>query len=256
MRILRLLGYGWLFQMKMLMRSSFNSWLGVLYPLFFATVAFFMFRSGGGGKPLLYASLGAAVMGIWSNTATPAGSAMARERWHGTLELQVAAPVHFALVLLPLTIAMATIGIYSMAATLLWGRLAFGIHMQITDPVAFVLAVPATVVSIGALGFVLAVAFVRFRQAWALGNMLEYPVWLIAGFLVPLSLFPSWVRPISWVLAPTWGIRAIRGAALAGPSYGDIGLALGLGAAYVAIGVLLVHRALDAARDKGTLSLT
>ncbi len=256
MRTLRLLAFGWLFQMKMLMRSSFNSWLGVLYPLFFATVAFFMFRAGGGGKPLLYASLGAAVMGIWSNTATPAGSAMARERWTGTLELQVAAPVHFALILLPLTVAMATIGIYSMAATLLWGWLAFGIQLHITDPAAFVLAVPATIVSIGALGFVMAVLFVRFRQAWALGNMLEFPVWLISGFLVPLSLFPAWVRPISWILAPTWGIRAIRGAALAGPSYGDIGMALGLGLAYVLVGVLLVHRALDAARSKGTLALT
>ena len=256
MRVFRVLAYGWLFQMKTLMRSSFNSWLGVLYPLFFATVAFFMFRAGSDSKPLLYASLGAAVMGIWSNTATPAGNAMAQQRWHGTLELEVAAPVHFALVLLPLTIAMATIGIYSMIATLLWGWLAFGIDLHITDPLAFVLAVPATVVSIGALGFVLAVAFVRFRQAWALGNMLEYPVWLIAGFLVPLSLLPAWVRPISWILAPTWGIRAIRGAALAGPSYGAIAMALGLGAVYVAIGVLLVHRALDAARDKGTLSLT
>jgi ABC-2 type transport system permease protein len=86
--------------------------------------------------------------------------------------------------------------------------------------------------------------------------MLEYPVWLISGFLVPLSLFPGWVRPISWLLAPTWGIRAIRGAALAGPSYGDIGMALGVGAAYVVVGLLLVQRALHAARAKGTLSLT
>ena len=256
MRTVRLLAYGWLFRTKMLMRSSFNSWLGILYPLFFATIAFFMFRAGADSKPLLYASLGAAVMGIWSATSTSAGSALAQERWAGTLELEVAAPVHFALILLPLTIAMATIGIYSMVATLAWGWLVFGIALHITDPLAFVLAVPATVASIGALGFMLAVLFVRFRQAWALGNMLEYPVWLISGFLVPLSLLPSWVRPISWVLAPTWGVRAIRGAALAGPSYRDIGMALGVGAVYVALGILLVHRALHAARAKGTLSLT
>jgi ABC-2 type transport system permease protein len=195
-------------------------------------------------------------MGIWSATSVTASSALQRERWQGTLELLVATPPHFSLVLLPITLAMSTIGIYSMAATLLWGWVAFGIPLQITDPVAFILAVPATVASIGALGFVLAVSFVRFRQAWALGNMLEYPVWLISGFLVPLSLFPGWVRPISWVLAPTWGIRAIRGAALAGPSYSDIGMALGVGAAYVVIGILLVHRALHAARARGTLSLT
>lgn len=256
MSAFRLLWLGWLMQMKMLTRSSFNTLLGIVYPLFFATVAFFMFRAGDDPKPLLYASLGAAVMGIWGTTSTAAGGSLAQQRWHGTLELLVAAPAHFALILLPTTIAMATIGIYSMASTLLWGWLVFGIDVQIGDPLAFLLAVPATVISIGALGFLLAIAFVRFRQAWALGNMLEYPVWLVSGFLVPLTLFPGWVLPISWALAPTWGINAIREAALGGSPWEDVAMALGLGAGYVAIGVLLVQRTLRAARTKGTLALS
>jgi len=242
--------------MKMLWRSSFNTLLGVIYPLFFATVAFFMFRAGDDPKPLLYASLGAAVMGIWGTTSTAAGASLAQQRWHGTLELLVAAPASFSLILLPTTIAMASIGIYSMASTLLWGWLVFGIDLTIDAPLAFVLAVPATVVSIGALGFLLAVAFVRFRQAWALGNMLEYPVWLVSGFLVPLSLFPGWVRPISWALAPTWGINAIRDAALGGSAWADIALALSLGAGYVLLGIALLNRALYAARAKATLALS
>ena len=256
MRLVRLLAIGWLFHMKMLTRSAFNFLLGIVYPLFFASAAFFMFRSGDDPKPLLYASLGAAVMGIWGAPSTAAGAAMARERWTGTLELLVAAPTHFAVVLLPVTIAMATIGIYSMAATLAWGWLVFGIPLHVGDPLAFVLAVPATVISVGALGFLLAVAFVRFRQAWALGNMLEYPVWLISGFLVPLTLFPDWVRPISWALAPTWGISAIREAALGGSPWSDIAAALGLGVVYTLAGIVLVNRALRSARQKATLSLT
>ena len=108
----------------MLSRSSFNGVLGIVYPLFFATVAFFMFRRRRAERARSYASLGAAVMGIWSATSTSAGAALQRERWHGTLELLVAAPAQFALVLLPVTIAMSTIGIYSMAATLFWGRVA------------------------------------------------------------------------------------------------------------------------------------
>jgi len=255
-RTVRLLGLGWLLQMKMLWRSTFNTLLGVIYPLFFATVAFFMFQAGNDPKPLLYASLGAAVMGIWGTTSTAAGASLAQQRWHGTLELLVAAPASFALILLPTTIAMASIGIYSMASTLLWGWLVFGIELTVDSPLAFVLAIPATVVSIGALGFLLAVAFVRFRQAWALGNMLEYPVWLVSGFLVPLALFPGWVRPISWALAPTWGINAIRDAALGGSAWPDIALALGLGAGYVGVGILLLNRALYAARSKATLALS
>jgi ABC-2 type transport system permease protein len=256
MRTLRLLAMGWLFHMKMLTRSSFNTFLGIVYPLFFATIAFFMFKAGNDPKPLLYASLGAAVMGIWSMTSTSAGSALQRERWHGTLEVLVAAPANFALVLLPLTIAMSTIGIYCLLATLLWGRLAFGIELQLVHPLLFAVSVPAAVLSIGAFGFLLAVSFVRYRFAWALGNLFEYPVWLICGFLVPLSLLPTWVRPISWLLAPTWGVRAIRESALGGSPLPDVLLCLALGGGYVLAGVLVLETVLRAARARAALSLT
>ena len=63
MAAVRLLAIGWWLQMKMLARSSFNGVLGILYPLFFATVAFFMYRAGS-PDALLYASLGASVMGV------------------------------------------------------------------------------------------------------------------------------------------------------------------------------------------------
>ena len=255
MRTARLLALGWLFHVKMLTRSAFDGLLGILYPLFFATVAFFMFRAGANSTSLVYASLGAAVMGVWSSTSTSAGAAMQRERWHGTLELLVAAPTHFSLVLLPVTIAQTTIGLYSMAATLFWGRVLFGIGMTIVHPLLFVLGVVATVLSIGAAGFLLAVSFVRYRTAWALGNMLEYPVWLVAGFLVPLSLFPDWVRPISWVLAPTWGMNAIREAAMGGTPLPDVVACLALGAVYTLIGVVVVERVLRAARKRAALAL-
>jgi len=240
---------------KMLARSSFNGVLAILYPLFFATIAFFLYREGS-PHALLYASLGASVMGVWSATSTAAGAALQRERRHGTLELLVAAPVHFSLVMLPVTIAMSTIGLYSMAATLLWGRVVFGIQIHIEHPLLFCLAVPATIISIGTLGFLMAVAFVRYRTAWALGNALEYPVWLVCGFLVPLSLFPGWVRPISWVLAPTWGINAIRESALGGSPLPDIAVCAALAAVYTAIGVLAVDTLLRAARTRAALSLT
>ena len=147
---------------------------------------------------------------------------MQRERWHGTLELLVGTPPHFALVLLPITLAMSTIGIYSLAATLLYGHFLFGIDLEVVHPLQFAIAILGTVLSFGALGFVFAVTFVRFRAAWALGNLFEYPVWLIGGFLVPLVLLPHWVRPISWVLAPTWGMNAIREAASGGAPLDDL----------------------------------
>ena len=255
MASLRLLAVGWWLQLKMLARSSFNGVLAILYPLFFATVAFFMYRAGS-PDALLYASLGASVMGVWGAVSTAAGSAMQRERWQGTLELLVTAPAPFPLVMLPVTIAMSTLGLYSMAATLLWGRLAFGIGVHIVHPLVFCIAVVVTVLSIGVTGFLMAVSFVRYRTAWALGNLFEYPVWLICGFLVPLSLFPGWVQPLAWVLAPTWGVNAIREAALGGSPLPDLALCAAIGAACLALGVAVSETVLKSARARATLALT
>ncbi len=256
MRTLRLLVIGWALNLKMLSKSAFDGVLGALWPLFFSTIAFFMYRAGRNDASLLYASLGASVMGVWSATSVAASSAVQRQRRQGTLELVVAAPAHFSLVMLPVTIAMSTIGIYSMAATLFWGRFLFGIHIHIAHPLLFCLAIPATIVSIGMLGFLLSVTVVRYRTAWALGNMLEYPVWLVCGFLVPLALFPGWVRPISWVLAPTWGMTAVRNAALGGEVLPGLGMCALLGAVYLALGAIFMHNFERRARVRASLSLT
>jgi ABC-2 type transport system permease protein len=255
-RTARLLALGWAINLKMLSRSAFNGFLSVIWPLFFATIAFFIYRAGHDPKTLLYASLGASVMGIWSAVSTASSGALQQQRRQATLELLVAAPAHFALVLLPITVAMSTIGVYAMAATLVWGRVLFGIDLHVVHPLLFVISIPVTIVAIGMLGFLLSVAVARYRAAWAVGSATEYPVWLICGFLVPLSLLPGWVRPISWALAPTWGMRAIRESALGGTPLPDVLACAALGLGYTAIGVLLVDIVLRSARVKATLSLT
>ena len=66
------------------------------------------------------------------------------------------------------------------------------------------------------MGLVLASTFVLYRNANALSNLLEYPVWIASGLVFSTSLLPSWTRPISWLLPPYWGILALRHAALGG----------------------------------------
>lgn len=257
MRALRVVAVAWWLQLKIRSRSSFDGILAILYPLFFATTVFLMFRSGGAqGPTLLSAAVGASVMGVWSATSTTAASSLQQERRQGTLELLVAAPTPLPLLILPVTLSMATIGAYSLVATLLWGRLVFGIEIAVARPAGFVAACLATVAAVGVLGFLVAVASVRYRTAWALGSALEFPVWLLCGFLVPLSLLPGWTRPISWVLAPTWGIDAIRAAAAGGNPLPGIAACLGLAAGYGVAGALLARRLIDSARAHATLALS
>lgn len=256
MRALRLVWSGWLFSMKTALMSGFMILMAIIQPVIFASIAFFMFEAGARAGTLLYAAIGAGLMGIWSTTLFASGGTLQWWRWQGFLEPLVVAPAPFVLVLLPATLANATFGTYALGATLAWGRLAFGIPIDLAHPLWFALTVPTTILGLGMLGLLLASTFVLYRHANALSNMLEYPVWLVTGLLVPISLLPGWAAPIGWLLAPTWGVRAVRESALGGDPLPEMALTAGLAVAYVALAVVFLNLFMRLARERATLSLT
>ncbi len=257
MRTLKVVYSGFQMNLKMLGTSSFFLLTSIVQPIIFATVAFYMFRAGGRSGTLLYAALGAGMMGIWSSTLFGSGGALQWNRWQGTLELLVASPPPFVVVLIPLTLATAVTGAYAILATLLWGRIFFGVPLHFMHPLAFVIAVPAAVLSLGLMGLLMASSFVLYRHANALSNLLEYPVWLATGLLFPIALLPGWVTPISWLLAPTWGIEAIRHAALGGGAvWFPVLMCALIGTAYLVLAGICRRIFEDAARARATLSLT
>jgi ABC-2 type transport system permease protein len=256
MRSLKVVASGFQMNLKMLGTSSFFLLTAIVQPIIFATVAFYMFRAGGRNGTLLYAALGAGMMGVWSTTLFGSGGMIQWQRWQGTLELGAAAPPAMALIYLPFSLANAFTGMYAMAATLVWGRLVFGIGLHLAHPWLFVLALPATVIALGLMGLVLASTFILYRHANALSNLLEYPVWIASGLVFSTSLLPIWTRPISWALPPYWGILAIRHAALGGAVWGPLGMVVLLGAASLLISTITFRWFEHAARARATLSLT
>jgi ABC-2 type transport system permease protein len=255
---LRLVWFVTWFNVKMLLASEFFVLITFVAPLIFATLGFFLFQSGGGsaGQTLLYVALGTGMMGVWSTTLFGCGGAIAWQRWEGTLELLVAAPTRYDLILAGQTFGAVVFGFYGIVATLLWGVLLFGMPIEATFPLVLPLSLLAAIISLGSLGMLIATSFVLYRHANALGNLLEYPIWLVTGLLVPLATLPFWVQPISWLLAPTWGMEAIRGATIAqAPPFFAIVMCFVLAAIYyVAARVMLVY-VLDKARRDATLSL-
>ena len=256
MKALRVFATGFVLHFKNLSASPFMVVTAAIWPLVYATLAFLMFRATHQAPSLLYAALGAAVMGIWSTTATSAGGAIQQQRNWKVLELLVAAPSPLILVLAPITVAIAGIGVYSIVTTLLWGRLLFGVPFHVLHPALFLVSIPAAVLSIGLLGLVLASVLVLYREASAFSQALEYPVWMITGMLIPLSLLPGWIHPISWALAPTWGMRAVRRAALGGAVGTPLLACLLLSVVYAVLAVVLIRQFERLARERATLSLS
>ncbi|NUR77468.1 MAG: ABC transporter permease [Thermoleophilia bacterium] len=247
---------GFVINLRMLGTSGFFLLTSTIQPVIFATVAFYMFKSGGRSGTLLYAALGAGMMGVWSTTLFGSGGMIQWQRWQGTLELGVGAPPPMALVYLPFTLANAFTGMYALAATLVWGRIVFGVPLHFVHPWLFLLALPASVVALGLMGLVLASTFVLYRYANALSNLLEYPVWIASGLVFSTQVLPAWTRPISWVLPPYWGILALRHAALGGEVWGPLAMLTLLSIASLAISTLTFGLFEHLARARATLSLT
>ncbi len=255
-RLLRTMTLGWALHFKQESRNPFFLWIVICTPVIYATMTYFLFQGGEQPSTLVAAAVGSALMGIWSLTTTAAAAALQRQRRLGILELLVASPTPFWATFLPITIAIGTIGIYSLGTGILYVRLLFGVPVSVDDWPAFIAAVPPTILSIGMLGFLMGSAFVRFRAAWMVGNLFEFPVWTICGFLIPLALLPGWVEPIAWALAPTWGMNALRNAALGDPAWPDIAMCTVLSVVYGLLGGLLLKAFLRLARERATLGLT
>ena len=255
-RFLRLFWVGWVLNMKSLTRSGLFVFTSIIEPLIFATLSYYLFKAGHRPGTLLYASLSAGLMGIWTSTLYGSGGVISWQRWQGTLEPTVVSPPPLILIIFPMAVSTASIGLYSLAATLLWGRFAFGIPLALVHPLTFALAIPITILTLGALGLVIGGSFVLYRNASALSNMLEFPVWLVTGALVPLSLLPGWIHPLSWILSPTWGFRAVRAAALGGDAWPALGMCIVLGVAYSVPAAYCIRFFEIRARVRATLSLT
>jgi ABC-2 type transport system permease protein len=246
---------GFKMHFKMLSRGGLELSVVTFWPIVYATLGTYVYRSGEHPKSLFYVSLGSTMMAVWSMTTATAGDALQASRELGTLELAVAAPVPFVAVLAPVAIGAASVGIYAFATTIVFGRIAYGIPITVEHPLLFVVSIPVAIMTMGVLGLLLASLVVVYREAHALASTTEYPVWIACGLLLPVALLPAWVHPVSWVLAPTWGMGALRTAALGGPIWRDLLLAALTSLASVGLTAVALANFERLARRRGTLAL-
>ncbi|MGA4956363.1 ABC transporter permease [Streptomyces lavendulocolor] len=255
-RLRRLVVVGVRTHLLHLSRSGVELVMAVFSPLVYATLAVYLFRAGGHPDRLLQAAVGAGLMGVWSSVLFGSGGAIQDQRWLGTLESLVIAPTRLFLVLLPITFATALVGMYSMVATIVWGTLLFGVPLAPASPVLFGPALLVCVVTLGMLGAFMASTFVLLRNANALANALDYPVWMLSGMLVSTAALPDWAQAVSWVLPTSWAARAVQAATGGGAVLLPAGVALLSGAVYMVAASMALKWVEKRARQAGTLALT
>ncbi len=232
-----------------------NLILGIVQPASFLLIATFAGRAKG-RIDVDQVALGAALVAIWGATVWSSGAILRAERWQGTLAQIMARPTGIGPVLLGKTLGTTLRSVLLIAATVMVTAIALGDPVTVERPLPFLAALLAVLVSALVLGLLLSCLFVLTRAAGRISEALMYPIFILGGLLVPLSLLPDWVRPLSTVVSLRWGGDLLKTAAAGEPQAGRAWLLLAVTtAAYALLARLAFRRVLDRARRDGTLEL-
>jgi ABC-2 type transport system permease protein len=192
------------------MNDSFILFAIIVQPMIIAVLALFMLKDTA-TNAAMFVVVGSGLTGLWSSLLFISGNSINVERWQGTLETLVGVPTPFDVIVFGKNLANVLQSLLSMIVAYLLAALLFGYSLHMDQPLLFVVSLILSIFAFISFGLTIAPIFVMYREVQQWQNAMEYPVYILAGFLFPVLLLPNWTTPISYVLPPYWAAIALHG---------------------------------------------
>ncbi|MER7419090.1 ABC transporter permease, partial [Micromonospora peucetia] len=184
-------------------------------------------------------------------------SIIEEDRWYGRMELLVASLTPMSLVIFGRILVIILAGALTFVESWLVAVIGFGLDVPFDRPGVFVVAILATCFAMAGTATLLAAVFIMSRALHVFQNALTYPFYILGGVLVPVAFLPGWLEPVSRVVFLSWSADLLRGAMngeLPDPWPAWVAVTVGLGAAALTAGVLLINRIIDRNRQDASVS--
>ena len=196
------------------MNDSFILFAILFQPLIIAVLALFMLKDTA-VNAAMFVVVGSGLTGLWSSLLFISGNSITVERWQGTLESLVGVPTPFDVIVFGKNLANVAQSLFSMVVAYLLAALFFGYSLRLDQPLLFLVSLILSVFAFICFGLTIAPVFVMYREVQNWQNAMEYPVYILGGFLFPVLLLPGWTTPISYLLPPYWAAIALHGTSTA-----------------------------------------
>lgn len=223
---------------------------------FFAVIFLGILRAAGRDDLTAFALVAPVLITLWGMALEISGDIVDSDRNVGILEGVVATPVGFPTAVSGRVLAVTLLSGAALVETWLVARLGFGVDIDIHHPGALVATLGVTGLAAAGTAVAMAGMFVLARTARTFQNTMNYPVYLLAGVIVPISYLPEWLRPLSRVIFLSWSADLLR-ESLSPEPVADLvprlGAVLLLGALGLALGRATLHLVLRRVRALGTL---
>lgn len=250
------------FKQQLIQFTADPQWIipSIVAPFLFTAVMLMMYPEKS-DTIVLQAILGGGVLGMWGNTLFASSFTLSYDRMNGTLDNILMSPSDLYDVIVGRSLWNTFIGLLNMLLVYVFARLVFQSPITIAEPVAFVAILCVTLLSLASIGLLFALAFVLSRRSYILTSILEYPIYVLSGAIVPITMLPEWSQPISLMLAPAWGVEALRASAISGYEtvfgYGmfeNMLICIGLMTAYAIIAWYLMRRIVKNVIETGSFT--
>ncbi len=182
----------------------------IVQPLLIAILALAMLQDKG-EEYILFIVVGSGMTGIWSSLLFISGNSINVERWSGTLESLVGMPTSLSVIVFGKNLANVGQSLLSMVVAFSLAVLLFDYDLTFSQPLLFIISLLLTVIAFISFGLVIAPVFVMNPSVQRWQNAMEFPIYILCGFLFPIAMLPQWTTPISYLLTPYWAARALHG---------------------------------------------
>ncbi len=221
--------------------DSFIIFTVLIQPLLIAIMALWMMQSKG-SQYVLFVVVGSGLTGLWSSLLFISGNSINIERWSGTLETLAGVPTPMSVIVFGKNLANVLQSLASMILSYLLASLIFGYSLAIAQPPAFFLSLLLTIIAFISFGLIIAPIFVMNPGVQSFQNAMEFPVYILSGFLFPIALLPGWTTPLSYLLPPYWAARALQGTASGGLSLEQLLFSWGMLLVFSLVDLLIAGR--------------
>lgn len=203
---------------EMSLRMQFNDgfilFAIIFQPMIIAVLALFILRDKGGDYAM-FVVVGSGLTGLWSSLLFVSGNSINVERWIGTLETLVGVPTPFDVIVFGKNLANVFQSLLSMVVSYALAAFLFGYSLSLTQPLLFLVTLILSMFAFVCFGLTIAPVFVMYRSVQQWQNAMEFPVYIMCGFLFPIALLPGWTTPVSYLLPPYWAALALHGTSTA-----------------------------------------
>jgi ABC-2 type transport system permease protein len=207
---------------------------------------------------ILYLTVGALIWSYLSSVFDSISETISYERWEGTIEYTMMAPVLRVTHLLGASVFSVLYGLIRTAVILALIAVMFGVdlrHVNIASSLAIIALGSFSFMGLGIMAAILPMLFTE--RGAQMTHIISASLLLVSGVYYPINVLPSWMQAVAHVSPALYALDGMRASIISGSGISEIlGPLLGLsiiGLVTIPLGILLFLRAERYAKRTGRL---